>query len=159
MSSAQSNTLSIDKKQNDNSSSLPTNLLNNSVSSITTVAIPHIQDLLNVPVNNNASPPSSPYGSVNNNNNSNILLTFNNSATQNNLQNLTSNQTTINQVNLNASSNSAQNNNTCTHVNNANPTTSSNGNMTGYLNKWTNYIKGYQKRWFSLNNGLLSYYR
>ena len=31
--------------------------------------------------------------------------------------------------------------------------------MTGYLNKWTNYIKGYQKRWFSLSNGLLSYYR
>lgn len=38
-------------------------------------------------------------------------------------------------------------------------TTSNNGNMTGYLSKWTNYIKGYQKRWFSLNNGLLSYYR
>lgn len=29
----------------------------------------------------------------------------------------------------------------------------------GYLQKWTNYIKGYQKRWFVLNNGLLSYYR
>ena len=25
--------------------------------------------------------------------------------------------------------------------------------------KWTNYIKGYQKRWFVLSNGLLSYYR
>ena len=29
----------------------------------------------------------------------------------------------------------------------------------GYLWKWTNYIKGYQKRWFVLSNGLLSYYR
>eukprot|EP00117_Sycon_ciliatum_P029973 scpid70414/ scgid23742/ Oxysterol-binding protein 1 len=29
----------------------------------------------------------------------------------------------------------------------------------GWLSKWTNYLKGYQKRWFVLNNGLLSYYR
>lgn len=30
----------------------------------------------------------------------------------------------------------------------------------GWLLKWTNYIKGYQKRWFVLSkNGLLSYYR
>lgn len=29
----------------------------------------------------------------------------------------------------------------------------------GWLFKWTNYIKGYQKRWFVLANGLLSYYR
>lgn len=29
----------------------------------------------------------------------------------------------------------------------------------GWLFKWTNYIKGYQKRWFVLQNGLLSYYR
>lgn len=29
----------------------------------------------------------------------------------------------------------------------------------GWLLKWTNYIKGYQKRWFVLANGLLSYYR
>lgn len=29
----------------------------------------------------------------------------------------------------------------------------------GWLWKWTNYIKGYQKRWFVLSNGLLSYYR
>ena len=34
-----------------------------------------------------------------------------------------------------------------------------NSNLSGYLQKWTNYIKGYQKRWFSLTNGLLSYYR
>ena len=28
----------------------------------------------------------------------------------------------------------------------------------GWLLKWTNYIKGYQKRWFVLSkNGLLSY--
>uniref|UniRef100_A0A646QFV7 Oxysterol-binding protein n=1 Tax=Hemiscolopendra marginata TaxID=943146 RepID=A0A646QFV7_9MYRI len=31
--------------------------------------------------------------------------------------------------------------------------------MKGWLYKWTNYIKGYQKRWFVLSNGLLSYYR
>ena len=29
----------------------------------------------------------------------------------------------------------------------------------GWLYKWTNYIKGYQKRWFVLQDGLLSYYR
>ncbi|XP_064201055.1 oxysterol-binding protein 1-like isoform X2 [Anguilla rostrata] len=29
----------------------------------------------------------------------------------------------------------------------------------GWLFKWTNYIKGYQRRWFVLGNGLLSYYR
>lgn len=34
-----------------------------------------------------------------------------------------------------------------------------NGNMSGYLFKWTNYLKGYQKRWIFLNNGFLSYYR
>ncbi|XP_054259945.1 oxysterol-binding protein 1-like [Macrosteles quadrilineatus] len=31
--------------------------------------------------------------------------------------------------------------------------------MKGWLMKWTNYIKGYQRRWFVLSNGLLSYYR
>ncbi|KAJ8678935.1 hypothetical protein QAD02_014722 [Eretmocerus hayati] len=29
----------------------------------------------------------------------------------------------------------------------------------GWLFKWTNYLKGYQRRWFVLENGLLSYYR
>ncbi|CAH8577017.1 unnamed protein product [Heterobilharzia americana] len=29
----------------------------------------------------------------------------------------------------------------------------------GYVYKWTNYLKGYQKRWFVLQNGLVSYYR
>ncbi|XP_041350213.1 oxysterol-binding protein 1-like isoform X2 [Gigantopelta aegis] len=29
----------------------------------------------------------------------------------------------------------------------------------GWIYKWTNYLKGYQKRWFVLQNGLLSYYR
>ncbi|BFZ04680.1 hypothetical protein BsWGS_07718 [Bradybaena similaris] len=32
-------------------------------------------------------------------------------------------------------------------------------NYKGWLYKWTNYLKGYQKRWFVLQNGLLSYYR
>ncbi|KAF6768361.1 hypothetical protein AHF37_04213 [Paragonimus kellicotti] len=31
--------------------------------------------------------------------------------------------------------------------------------VSGYLYKWTNIIKGYQKRWFLLQNNLLSYYR
>uniref|UniRef100_A0A0A9W5Q0 Oxysterol-binding protein 1 n=1 Tax=Lygus hesperus TaxID=30085 RepID=A0A0A9W5Q0_LYGHE len=31
--------------------------------------------------------------------------------------------------------------------------------MSGWLFKWTNYLKGYQRRWFVLSNGLLSYYR
>ncbi|CAF0862198.1 unnamed protein product [Adineta steineri] len=29
----------------------------------------------------------------------------------------------------------------------------------GWLYKWTNYLKGYQKRWFVLQSGILSYYR
>ncbi|ETN77270.1 hypothetical protein NECAME_11163 [Necator americanus] len=30
----------------------------------------------------------------------------------------------------------------------------------GWLNKWTNYIKGYRQRWFVLDSaGVLSYYR
>ncbi|XP_054749296.1 oxysterol-binding protein 1-like [Lytechinus pictus] len=32
-------------------------------------------------------------------------------------------------------------------------------NFQGWLYKWTNYIKGYQRRWFVLSNELLSYYR
>ncbi|CAF4429055.1 unnamed protein product [Rotaria sp. Silwood2] len=31
--------------------------------------------------------------------------------------------------------------------------------MRGWLYKWTNYLKGYQKRWFVLQAGILSYYR
>ena len=31
--------------------------------------------------------------------------------------------------------------------------------MKGFLLKWTNYIKGYQRRWFVLKCGVLSYYR
>ncbi|CAB3359184.1 Hypothetical predicted protein [Cloeon dipterum] len=31
--------------------------------------------------------------------------------------------------------------------------------MKGWLFKWTNYLKGYQRRWFVLQNGTLSYYR
>lgn len=31
--------------------------------------------------------------------------------------------------------------------------------MKGWLHKWTNYIRGYQKRWFVLSGGFLSYYR
>lgn len=31
--------------------------------------------------------------------------------------------------------------------------------MKGWLSKWTNYLRGYQRRWFVLSDGLLSYYR
>ena len=31
--------------------------------------------------------------------------------------------------------------------------------MEGYLNKWTNYATGYKRRWFVLENGILSYYK
>lgn len=31
--------------------------------------------------------------------------------------------------------------------------------MRGYLKKWTNYRKGYQLRWFALEDGVLSYYK
>lgn len=36
---------------------------------------------------------------------------------------------------------------------------SSSDQYAGYLQKWTNYLKGYQRRWFVLKDGLLSYYR
>ena len=29
----------------------------------------------------------------------------------------------------------------------------------GYLNKWTNYLYGWQKRWIVLKDGALSYYK
>ncbi|KAF6017922.1 hypothetical protein EB796_023787 [Bugula neritina] len=29
----------------------------------------------------------------------------------------------------------------------------------GWIFKWTNYINGYQRRWFVLQNGMLSYYK
>lgn len=38
-------------------------------------------------------------------------------------------------------------------------TNNSSGDHAGYLSKWTNYIKGYQRRWFVLKDGELSYYR
>ncbi|CAA9995452.1 unnamed protein product [Nesidiocoris tenuis] len=31
--------------------------------------------------------------------------------------------------------------------------------LSGWLFKWTNYLRGYQRRWFVLSGGLLSYYR
>ncbi|XP_068076406.1 oxysterol-binding protein 1 isoform X28 [Danio rerio] len=39
------------------------------------------------------------------------------------------------------------------------PTPAPGDTYKGWLFKWTNYIKGYQRRWFVLSNGLLSYYR
>ena len=62
-----------------------------------------------------------------------------------------------------ASSNTSSNPNTppqSKENGNNGATASANGaSMSGYLMKWTNYLKGYQKRWFVLNEGLLSYYR
>lgn len=31
--------------------------------------------------------------------------------------------------------------------------------LQGYLNKWTNYLYGWQKRWIVLKDGALSYYK
>lgn len=28
----------------------------------------------------------------------------------------------------------------------------------GYIEKWTNYVNGFQLRWFVLNDGILAYY-
>ncbi|KAI8624885.1 oxysterol-binding protein [Xylariaceae sp. FL1651] len=39
------------------------------------------------------------------------------------------------------------------------PLTTRDPQMKGYLKKWTNYRKGYQLRWFVLENGVLSYYK
>lgn len=39
------------------------------------------------------------------------------------------------------------------------PPTPAGDTYKGWVFKWTNYIKGYQRRWFVLSNGLLSYYR
>ncbi|KXJ93907.1 Oxysterol-binding protein-domain-containing protein [Microdochium bolleyi] len=41
----------------------------------------------------------------------------------------------------------------------ADPTAGREPTMKGYLKKWTNYRKGYQLRWFVLENGVLSYYK
>lgn len=60
------------------------------------------------------------------------------------------NMSSLNGTNSNSINNSGNNN---TSRENASSSHS------GYLQKWTNYIKGYQKRWFVLSNGLLSYYR
>ena len=37
--------------------------------------------------------------------------------------------------------------------------TRSSPELSGFLLKWTNYLKGYQRRFFVLSNGVLSYYR
>lgn len=42
---------------------------------------------------------------------------------------------------------------------NAKPDNRNDVEMKGFLLKWTNYIKGYQRRWFVLSGGVLSYYR
>ncbi|XP_049616689.1 oxysterol-binding protein 1 isoform X1 [Syngnathus scovelli] len=39
------------------------------------------------------------------------------------------------------------------------PPTPAGDTYKGWVFKWTNYIKGYQRRWFVLSHGLLSYYR
>lgn len=44
-------------------------------------------------------------------------------------------------------------------VANAKPDSRNDVEMKGFLLKWTNYIKGYQRRWFVLSGGILSYYR
>ncbi|EPX73989.1 sterol binding ankyrin repeat protein [Schizosaccharomyces octosporus yFS286] len=39
------------------------------------------------------------------------------------------------------------------------PPSSVDPNISGYLKKWTNYKSGYKLRWFSLHDGVLSYYK
>lgn len=44
-------------------------------------------------------------------------------------------------------------------ITNAKPDSRNDVEKKGFLLKWTNYIKGYQRRWFVLSGGVLSYYR
>lgn len=44
-------------------------------------------------------------------------------------------------------------------TNSAKPDNRNDVEKKGFLLKWTNYIKGYQRRWFVLSAGVLSYYR
>lgn len=48
---------------------------------------------------------------------------------------------------------------TTTNTANAKPDSRNDVEKKGFLLKWTNYIKGYQRRWFVLSGGVLSYYR
>ena len=41
----------------------------------------------------------------------------------------------------------------------ASPTNATTVKMQGVLYKWTNYASGYKKRWFVLEDGVLSYYK
>ena len=41
----------------------------------------------------------------------------------------------------------------------ANVAKTSPAELRGWLLKWTNYFRGYQKRWFVLSGGVFSYYR
>jgi hypothetical protein len=82
--------------------------------------------------------------------------------------NLIANSQHTNQTSVNSTNNTSNSTNSTAQTTTANTTNTNNvgnnssrdnANYSGYLMKWTNYIKGYQKRWFVLNNGLLSYYR
>lgn len=48
---------------------------------------------------------------------------------------------------------------TANHTVHVKPDTRNDVEKKGFLLKWTNYIKGYQRRWFVLSGGVLSYYR
>lgn len=64
-----------------------------------------------------------------------------------------------NQANNSPGNNSPNDSSSANATGKAAVDTPTSGYFAGYLLKWTNYIKGYQKRWFVLNNGLLSYFR
>lgn len=48
---------------------------------------------------------------------------------------------------------------TANHTTHVKPDSRNDVEKKGFLLKWTNYIKGYQRRWFVLSGGVLSYYR
>ena len=101
-----------------------------------------------------SSPPKVQFTANNVNNQATTTIISNPSSAS--LMNLNSSNSPTQNVNVSQTSNNKDNNSS-----NSSTSTSSNNNVnfSGYLMKWTNYIKGYQKRWFVLNNGLLSYYR
>lgn len=96
---------------------------------------------------------------LHNNPNTNPNVSLNMNANSNSLNQSTTSSNPNAQIVNSTSSNNPGSSPANAIVPNSSTTTSNSGNMSGYLLKWTNYLKGYQKRWISINNGLLSYFR
>jgi hypothetical protein len=95
------------------------------------------------------------------NSNTQLQIANNNSNAVNNNGLLTPNNNNNNNANA-VTPQVTPTSNAVAHLNSASTPSglsSSSANMSGFLLKWTNYIKGYQKRWFILHNGILSYFR